>query len=162
MLKLVEHPNAVLSTPAEGVIIFDSELRHFLDEMAVVMYLSRGVGLAAPQVGVSKRALLIDPSGGDEANKLQVLINPVVIWTSDEKQMGTEGCLSLPGVQLQVPRSVAVTVEYHDSTGQARRLECRDAWTARIIQHEIDHLNGYMMLDRVGPLARKLAMKGNK
>lgn len=162
MLEVVEHPNVVLTTAAQEITVFDGELRQLIDEMAAAMYQMGGVGLAAPQVNVSKRVLLIDPTGGEEANQLVAMINPVVFWTSSSMEVGTEGCLSLPGVRLQVPRSVAVNIEYHDVMGNVHRMSCTDAWKSRIVQHEIDHLNGVMMLDRVGPLARKLAMKGKK
>jgi len=162
MLEIVEHPNTVLLSPASHVASFDVELKKLVEEMTMTMYASGGVGLAAPQVNVSKRIVLIDPSEGNEANKLVAMINPVVTWVSDQKALGEEGCLSLPGVRLQVPRAVAVNVEYHDVVGNVHQWACSDAWTARIIQHEVDHLDGFMMLDRASLLARKLGMKGTR
>lgn len=145
-----------------GVIIFDDELKKLTEEMAELMYASAGVGLAAPQIGVSLRVLVIDSSNGEEPNKLLVMINPVITWASPEKHTGEEACLSMPGIFLQVNRSVSVKVEYHDVMGNVQRLECDDRWLSRIIQHEIDHLNGKTMLDRIGFLARKMALKGLK
>jgi peptide deformylase len=162
MLEVIEHPNPVLLARAELIMSFDLSTCQLVEEMALAMYSSGGVGLAAPQVGHSRRVVLIDPTGGDDTNSLVAMINPVVTWVSDQKVVGEEGCLSLPGIRLQVPRAVAVTVEYHDVMGNLKRLECRDEYTARIIQHEVDHLDGVMMLDRVGPFARKLAMKGHR
>lgn len=159
MLKLVEYPEAVLTRPCMPVNEFNNELRALVDEMAEIMYTSEGVGLAAPQVNVSSNVLLIDPSGGEEANQLLTLINPCVTWVSDEQETGQEGCLSLPGAILQVPRSIAVDVEYHDVMGNLHIRRFTN-FEARIVQHEVDHLNGVLMFDRIGRLARTLAMKG--
>lgn len=159
MLKLVKYPEAVLTRQCSPVAEFNDELRALVDGMAEIMYTEEGVGLAAPQVGVSKNVLLIDPSGGEEANGLVALINPRVTWRSPEQEVSQEGCLSLPGAILQVPRSIAVDVEYHDVMGnlQVRRFT---EFEARIVQHEVDHLDGVLMIDKVGRLARTLVMKG--
>lgn len=159
MLKLVKYPNEVLTRPCDLVTEFNDELSALVEGMTNIMYASDGVGLAAPQVGVSRRVLLIDPTGGEDANALMALINPRVTWRSPEQEVGGEGCLSLPGAILQVPRSVAVDVEYHDVMGkqQVRRFTEFDA---RVVQHEVDHLDGVLMIDRVGRLARTLVMKG--
>lgn len=138
---------------------FDSELQQLVDSMAVMMYSNDGVGLAGPQAGVSRRLVLIDPSSGEEANQLMALINPKVIWSSSEREVEQEGCLSLPRMVLQVPRSLAVDVEYHDVKGASHKMRC-EGLRARIVQHELDHLDGVMMFDRVGDMTRRLALKG--
>ena len=158
MLDIVEYPNPVLSQPCHDVTTFDSGLRSIVESMAEAMYAADGVGLAAPQIGWKERILIIDPSGGEEANTMLALINPRVTWRSPEQQLGEEGCLSLPGVRLQIPRSVAIDVEYHDTMGVLKQMRCTDL-KARIVQHEVDHLDGIVMLDKIGFLARKLAMK---
>lgn len=162
MLKIIDYPNPILSVRALHVTNFDEEIKILIEEMIVTMYATGGVGLAAPQVGCSQRIVIIDPSAGEDANNLVAMINPVVTWVSEQKVVSEEGCLSLPRVRLQVPRSIAVNVEYHDAMGNHKLLQCRDVYMARIIQHEVDHLDGLTMLDRVGPLARKLALKGHK
>lgn len=158
LLTVVEHPDPRLTARCLDVNVFDSALSQLVDSMIDVMYTKSGVGLAAPQVGVLQRFVLIDPSGGDEANQLVALINPSVTWRSVENETEAEGCLSMPGTVLQVPRSVAVDVEYHDVKGQKQVMRCT-GFKARIVQHEVDHLDGIMMFDRASSLARMLAKK---
>lgn len=140
------------------MVDFNLELRKLVDEMAEAMYAGDGVGLAAPQVDVDRRVLLIDPSAGEEANQMTAMINPRVTWCSPEMEAGEEGCLSLPGVHLQVPRHVAVEVEYNDVMGNKQRMRYAEL-ASRIVQHEIDHLTGMVMLARVGPMARRAAFR---
>jgi peptide deformylase len=158
VLRVVEYPDPVLKQACLAVEVFDSGLATFVDQMVEAMYASGGVGLAAPQVGASNRILTIDPSGGESNTQLMVLVNPSVTWRSAEAEVGEEGCLSLPGVKLLVPRSLAVDVEYFDLVGVLHSMQCRGL-QARIVQHEVDHLDGVMMLDRVGVMSRKLVQK---
>jgi len=158
MLDLVEYPNDVLVGSTELISTFDRSLKDLAESMTERMYLSNGVGLAAPQVGVTRKVVLIDPSAGDEANQLMVMVNPRVTWQSEEVAPGDEGCLSLPGVVTRVFRSLAVDVEYYDVEGVMQTVRCTD-FKARIAQHEIDHLDGIMMIDRVGHLSRMQALK---
>ncbi len=158
MLDIVEYPSPILSQKCHDVTDFNVGLRDLVNSMAEVMYASNGVGLAAPQIGWKERILLIDPSGGEEANLLTVLINPRVTWRSPEQQVGEEGCLSLPGVVVQVQRALTIDVEYHDVMGSLQRMRCTEL-KSRIVQHEVDHLDGIVMLDKIGFLARKLAVR---
>ena len=158
MLDLVEYPNDVLVGSTELISTFDRSLQDLVESMAERMYLSSGVGLAAPQVGVTRKVVLIDPSAGDEANQLTVMVNPRVTWQSEEVAPGDEGCLSLPGVVTRVFRALAVDVEYYDVEGVMQTVRCT-GFKARIAQHEIDHLDGIMMIDRVGHLSRMQALK---
>jgi peptide deformylase len=158
LLTLVEHPDPRLTSQCTDVSVFDAVLDKLVDSMIDVMYTKAGVGLAAPQVGVLQRLVIIDPSGGDEANQLVALINPSVTWRSVEKETDAEGCLSMPGTILQVPRSVAVDVEYHDVKGLRQIMRCT-GFKARIVQHEVDHLDGIMMFDRASNLARMIAKR---
>jgi peptide deformylase len=158
MLDLVFHPNELLATPCSLVTAFDAELKAFVDQMVETMYASNGVGLAAPQVGATRCILTMDPTGGEETDTLRVLVNPRVTWRSPEVEQGEEGCLSLPGVKLLVLRSLAVNVEYHDLAGKAQQSSYAGL-AARIVQHEIDHLDGTLMFDRVGPMARRQALR---
>jgi peptide deformylase len=158
MLSIVEYPNAGLKRPLEPVIEFKPSLAELADQMLLAMYAENGVGLAAPQVGFGRRLLVMDPTAGDSGNASRVLVNPQIIEVSDEMVTGEEGCLSIPGVKLSVPRHAWVTVEYLDTEGQQHKEAFVD-WAAKIVQHEIDHLDGILMLDRVGPLQRQLALK---
>lgn len=158
MLQIVTYPSDVLVRSCDPVTEFGQDLKILTDQMAEAMYASNGVGLAAPQVNVSKRIILVDPSGGEDAKQLKVMVNPVITWLSPEKELNEEGCLSLPGVVLSVPRSTQITVKYHDVAGSEQTLSC-SAWQARIVQHEVDHLDGQIMLSRVGRGPRLAALK---
>jgi len=157
MLDVVHYPHRTLLSVAEVVTTFDEELRELVDHMVETMYASDGVGLAAPQVNVSRRVIVFDPSGGEESGLLAVMINPEVTWRSDLVNTGPEACLSVPGVTLQVTRSSVVQIEYDDIMGSRQSATLDRA--ARVVQHEIDHLDGVTILDHVGPMARRLAMK---
>ncbi len=112
-----------------------------------------GVGLAAPQVGVDANLFVVDVDGSKH-----VFINPVVIEASPETDTQEEGCLSMPGITLKVPRSTSIKVMYRDGSGEQKITDMRDGW-ARIFLHEFDHLQGILMDDRVGPVSRMMAMK---
>ena len=158
MLEVVAYPAAVLAVPALAVVNIDQLVKITVSQMTEAMYLAGGVGLAAPQVGRSERIIVIDHTAGNSSNALLACINPRVVWASPEQTVGEEGCLSLPGVSVMVPRSAAVDVEYLDTGGElrSRRLV---GYEARILQHEVDHLDGIVMIDRTGPLSRRLALK---
>lgn len=158
MLSIVNYPDPRLLMTCVEVSNFDDNLRVLVNSMIDMMYSKSGVGLAAPQVGVLQRLVIIDPTSGDVANQLVTLINPNITWRSVEKEIEPEGCLSMFGTVLQVPRSVAVDVEYNDVKGHKQLMRCT-GFKSRIVQHEIDHLDGIMMFERVGNLARTLAKK---
>lgn len=157
-MKVVTHPDPILDRPCDDVTTFGPSLKALADDMAEVMYASSGVGLAAPQVSLSQRFVLVDPSGGESANALVAMANPQITWFSPEHEVAEEGCLSLPGIWLPIPRPVACDVEYLDTDGVARKLKCT-GWQARIVQHEVEHLLGITMLQKVGPMARQMALK---
>ena len=113
--------------------------------MAIAMYLGEGIGLAAPQIGDDRRIVLVDPSNGDSAAALRVMVNPVILVSSPEKASEKEGCLSLPGSEVFVSRPIAIEVQYQTITGEVRH-EAMSGLVARITQHEIDHLNGITLL----------------
>lgn len=112
-----------------------------------------GVGLAAPQVGSDRSVFVVDVDGARH-----VFINPVVIEASGETETQPEGCLSIPGITLDVPRSTSIKVMYRNEHGEQQITDMRDGW-ARIFLHEFDHLNGILMIDRVGPMTKMMAMK---
>lgn len=156
MLEIVTYPNSIITRPCDDVTVFGQELKTLAGDMAEMMYASNGIGLAANQVGKSLRFVLVDQSGGDVGSELVELANPKIVWLSEERDLVKEGCLSLPGVELSITRSVACDVEYFDISGERKAMRCTGL-KARIVQHEIDHLMGLTMLNKVGSLDRRSA-----
>ncbi len=143
--RIFEVGEPVLRRPANPVPKIDRVILRLLDDMVETMYHAGGVGLAAPQVGVPKRIIVFDP-GGEGKNRLMQLINPNFRERSG-KILGVEGCLSLPGVTGEVPRAEQVVVEALDREGCPVRIEA-SGFPARVLQHEIDHLDGILIVDR--------------
>ena len=157
-LRICTWPEEVLSTKTEEVTEFDDDLKKLLDDMAETMYAGNGIGLAGPQVGKSLRIAVVDIPGEDDVpgTGLMFLVNPYVV-SSDGRVSIDEGCLSFPGIEVPVERKRHVVVEYVDRDGKKQTIEAVDL-TAICLQHEIDHLDGITMIDRVGPIRRKLAL----
>ncbi|MCW2971081.1 MAG: def [Solirubrobacterales bacterium] len=145
----------VLRARALDVDRFDEALQAEVAQMGELMHDALGVGLAATQLGVLHRVLVYRAYPEDP---LTALVNPVLEWTSEELEVGEEGCLSLPGVHVEVERALRVRVRAQDETGQPREVEA-EGLEARVIQHEIDHLDGVLILDRISREARKEAMR---
>jgi len=149
--KIVTLPDPVLRRKARTVTRFDAELQTLIDDMIETLREAPGVGLAAPQVGISDRLIVVEYPEDDEQEdalkKLFVVINPEIKETSPETEMGIEGCLSIPGLHGEVERVLAVTVKGQTRRGQPVRIKAK-GWLARIFQHEIDHLNGVVFTDR--------------
>jgi peptide deformylase len=143
----------VLKTPAAPVETFDESLARLTQEMLATMRENDGVGLAANQVGRLKRVLVASVDDED-----YVIINPVLSDASETTERGPEGCLSIPGINVEVDRSTAVTVSGHDASGEPLRIEAQDM-LARVLQHEVDHLDGVLILDRTDRQSRKAAMR---
>ncbi|MBH5316759.1 peptide deformylase [Paenibacillus sp. GSMTC-2017] len=139
---IVKDPDPVLREVAIEVTKFNSNLQKLLKDMAETMYDAEGVGLAAPQIGISKRVIVVDV--GDE-NGLVEMVNPVII-EQDGEQLGPEGCLSIPNLNGDVRRADRIVVEGKDSSGQSFTVEA-SGFFARAFQHEIDHLNGILFTD---------------
>ncbi len=148
----------VLREEAQDVEAFDEELRTLVRDMFETMYQADGIGLAAPQVGISRRVLVADLRREDEPEQRIALVNPVVTWHSKESEKKPEGCLSIPGLEEVVERPRAVHIEAFDPEGNGLELDVDDMW-ARVLQHEIDHLEGILFPDRVTPLKRRMLMK---
>ncbi|GAB2702306.1 peptide deformylase [Paenibacillus thermoaerophilus] len=140
---IVKDPDPVLREPAQTVTKFNANLHKLLDDMAETMYDAPGVGLAAPQVGVSKRVIVLDP--GDDETGLIEMVNPEIVEKSGE-EIGPEGCLSIPGLQGDVKRYTRIVVKGQDRHGHPVEMVATD-YLARIFQHEIDHLNGILFTD---------------
>jgi peptide deformylase len=145
----------VLRAKALPVERFDRTLEREVERMGVLMHDALGVGLAATQLGVLHRVLVYRAYSEDP---LTVLVNPVLEWESEERENAEEGCLSLPGVHVEVERAARVRVRAQDEHGEELEVEA-EGLTARVIQHEIDHLDGVLILDRTSREARKDAMR---
>ena len=150
MREIVTIPHPVLRRKARKCTDFGDDLQKLIDDMVETMRAAPGVGLAAPQVGVSERVVVIE-YGDDEdesvPQKLYTIVNPEITRTSQETLVGTEGCLSVPGLIGDVERHEAVTVRGFSCRGQPTTIKA-SGWLARIFQHEIDHLEGVVFLDR--------------
>ncbi len=149
--KIVTLPEPVLRRKARPVTDFGPALQTLVDDMIETMRQAPGVGLAAPQVGISDRLIVVEYFVNDELEdsprKLYVVVNPEITAQSEESELGIEGCLSLPGLQGDVERVLAVTVKGRTRRNQPIRIKAK-GWLARIFQHEIDHLEGVVFTDR--------------
>jgi peptide deformylase len=154
ILPIVTYPDEKLKQVAEPVVVFDDELRRFADDMAETMYAAPGVGLAANQVGVLRRVVVIDTTYSEGRPNLLVLVNPEIIDKSDTMEW-EEGCLSLPEVHENVSRYRRVRVRAVDLRGNPFEVEAEGDLLAAALQHEIDHLDGVVLIDRVGLLKRR-------
>lgn len=154
--KVVTPPNPTLRRPAKKVKSFDEPLQRLIDDMIETMRAAPGVGLAAPQIDVGQRVIVVEyAEGSEEADpetppkppKLYALVNPEIVRTSPETVVAQEACLSLPGYVGEVERFEGVTLRAQDRHGRPIRMKAK-GWLARIFQHEIDHLNGVLYIDR--------------
>ena len=159
LLKIRIYPDEVLRIKAEPVAVVDDEVRRILTDMAQTMYAGDGIGLAAPQVGISRRLVTIDSSSAEDNEKpaLLFLVNPRIVAKSGEVSY-SEGCLSFPELHIDIKRSANVTVEYQDEHGQTRQIQASGI-LAVCLQHELDHLDGKLFIDRVGLVRRRLALR---
>lgn len=147
-MKLVLHPSQALKMRCEEETVFDASLKSLVDQMTTVMYENGGVGLAAPQLAVSKRVIVVDPSAGEKSTDFLAMVNPKFTPSDGTKNaVEEEGCLSLPGVRVKVSRFEEIDVEYQDMSGACIKRQM-SGFIARIVQHEVDHLNGKTLLDK--------------
>ncbi len=147
----------VLREPAEPVAAIDDDVRALVADLVETMYEADGVGLAAPQVGVGLRVIVVDTREEEGVGAL-ALINPRIADASAETDKAEEGCLSIPGIADIVERPVRVVVEALDPDGEPVRIQA-DGLSARALQHEVDHLDGVLFLDRLSALKRKMALQ---
>lgn len=152
---IIQLPDVRLRAPTTSITIFDETLQLLIDDMFETMYAAKGIGLAAPQIGISKKLAVIDVT--NNKSKTWCLINPVIIERKGEALM-EEGCLSVPGIYDKAPRALWVKLKALDRYGKEYTLEAEDL-LAHCIQHEVDHLNGKLFLDHLSPLKRQLARK---
>lgn len=151
---IVKLGDPVLEMPAQTVTVFDKELKQLIDDMFESMYAAHGIGLAAPQIGISKRIAVVDVSFKEDPNAKIVLINPEIV-SMQGRQSQSEGCLSIPDFRENVARALKVTVRAQDVEGNWHEHHGEDL-LARAFQHETDHLNGKLYIHRISGLKRDL------
>jgi peptide deformylase len=158
-------PRPILTAPdprlkgiSRPVAAVDAEIRRLADDMLESMYAADGIGLAAIQVGVPKRVLVMDMARKDKNREPRVFINPKILWTSDETAIFEEGCLSVPDIWEEVERPAQIRAEYLDREGKLVTLEA-EGLLATCLQHEIDHLEGILFVDHLSRLKRAMALK---
>jgi peptide deformylase len=157
ILAIRIYPDPVLRVKTREVTQFDTRLKKLAADMIETMHAAPGVGLAAPQVGSELRLAVIDTSVGEDPSKIHVIVNPRIV-RREGQDADTEGCLSLPGITDKVDRPTAVTVEAVDLDGKPIRIEAED-WLARVLCHEIDHLDGVLFTDHLRGLRRERARR---
>jgi peptide deformylase len=155
--EVVKWPDPVLQKPGEKVTVFDAKLKKLVDEMFDSMYAAQGIGLAAPQIAISKRITVIDVSFKKNPEERIALINPEII-EREGKQVEEEGCLSLPEIREKVSRAAKVKVKAQNVSGEWFEVEGEEL-LARAMQHEIDHLDGVLFIDRLSRLKRDLVIR---
>lgn len=150
------HPDPRLKKPAQPIVDLSDDLRRLADDMLETMYAAPGIGLAAPQIGVDTRLIVMDCIKAEgEAPRPMAMFNPEILAESDERSTYEEGCLSIPDIYADVERPAAVTVRWIDRDGNERQDSFDGLW-ATCLQHEIDHLNGVLFIDYLTPLRRQL------
>ncbi|MBX3512126.1 MAG: peptide deformylase [Xanthobacteraceae bacterium] len=155
---ILQLPDPVLRKVSTPVQKIDAEIKKLIEDMFETMYDAPGVGLAAVQIGVTKRVVTIDATRGDDEKKPMVFINPEIVSASDETDAKEEGCLSIAEFYEEVERPSQVKVRYMDEKGKTHEIEA-DGLLARALQHEIDHLNGVLFIDHISKLKRDRVTK---
>ena len=163
ILKVLTEPDPILRKKALPIDSVDDSIRGLMDDMLETMYEDGGVGLAANQVGVLKRILVIDLQKDDDQKKTKgfyplYIANPKIIKASDEMVEGEEGCLSLPGQRIMINRHRYIKIKFIDYNNKHQELELEE-WLARVVQHEMDHLNGKLAIDYLSKLKKGVALR---
>lgn len=158
VLDILREPDPILRQPARPVEAVTDDVRRLLDDMAETMYVARGMGLAAPQVGQSIRAFVVDDAKDDEPSRLLEFVNPTIFARAGAEEAGSEGCLSIPRTRVDVKRHRHIGVRAFDRRGEPFELWA-DGILAVAIQHENDHLDGVLMTDRMSAMQRLMARK---
>jgi peptide deformylase len=156
-LEIVNIPDPILRKSAAPIERVDETLRRLAEDMLETMYAAPGIGLAAPQVGVSRRLIVLDVADGEEKRPM-ILVNPEIVALGPEPRIYEEGCLSIPDVKVEIERPSTVTVRYLDVEGKARELAA-EGLLATALQHEIDHLNGRLIIDFLSRLKRDMIIR---
>ncbi|MDL2123593.1 MAG: peptide deformylase [Deltaproteobacteria bacterium] len=155
MLNILTYPDKFLGQPAKPIKDIDGTTQKMIEDMSYTMYNSKGVGLAAIQVGFDNSLIVYDVSPGEEKRSLQVLINPRIIESNGRIISEKEGCLSVPDLRADVKRAESILVEGFDREGKPMRIDA-EGYLAIVLQHEIDHLNGILFIDHISALKREL------
>ena len=166
ILDIITIPDKILKQSCDPIERVDDDLRKLLDDMLETMYDAPGIGLAAPQVGILRRAITIDVSRRDEDDESDapipknpiMMINPEIVWSSDEPSLYDEGCLSIPDYYAEIERPAEVIVKFLDRDGKENELKA-DGILATCVQHEIDHLDGILFIDYLSKLKRDRVIK---
>ena len=158
LLPILTAPDPRLKLKATPVAQVDARIRKLMDDMAETMYAAPGIGLAAPQVGVAERVLVVDVTKEGEPQQLLRVANPEIVWRSDELAVYNEGCLSLPEHYADVQRPAACRIRYLDDQGEIREIEAQGL-LATCLQHEIDHLEGTLFVDHISSLKRGMILR---
>ncbi|MBW8309574.1 MAG: peptide deformylase [Candidatus Paracaedibacteraceae bacterium] len=159
ILHILKEPDPRLRIKAKAVEKVDDEIRQLMDDMLETMYNNDGMGLAAPQVGVDKRVIVMDLNAGTNEEPLVFcMANPEVLWASTETETTPQGCLSVPEVHASVTRPAKVNIRYLDRNNQQLEIEA-DGVLATCVQHEIDHLNGVLFIDYLSRLKQEMIQK---
>lgn len=156
--EIITAPDPRLKIKAQPVESVDGETRRLMDDMLETMYYAIGVGLAAPQLGVAKRVIVVDVARDGEKPQPLRIANPEILWRSDETTMANEGCLSLPEHYADVERPAAIRLRYLDHENEIREIEAKGL-LATCIQHEIDHLDGVLFVDHISALKRGMILR---
>ena len=151
-------PDKLLRKQSKPVERVDAELRRLIDDLFATMYAAPGIGLAAPQVGVSRRLIVMDPAKDDAAKTPLVMVNPEILDRSEELRMHEEGCLSIPDFLAEIERPAKTRVAYIDREGKPQERELEGIWST-LVQHEVDHLNGILFIDYLSRLKRDMVVR---
>ena len=158
ILEIIKEPDPILRKKSDEVSKVDSDIRALMDNMLETMYQAPGIGLAAPQVGILKKVIVIDLAKEDEPKKPLFIVNPKIIWKSDELSSREEGCLSIPGYFAEVVRPIKCKLQYLDYDGEQQEIEADDLLST-CIQHEVDHCDGVLFIDYLSKLKKDMIIK---
>jgi peptide deformylase len=158
ILNIIVAPDPRLKITAKAVKAVDDDVRALMDDMLESMHVANGIGLAAPQVGDSRRVIVVDISRAEEEPDPIRMANPELLWVSDEEGNHEEGCLSLPEQYAEVERPKSIRVRYLDRSGEEQELDAT-GMLATCIQHEMDHLDGILFVDHISSLKRKMILR---
>ena len=158
VLEILKEPDPILRKKSDEVSKVDNDIRALMDNMLETMYQAPGIGLAAPQVGILKKGIVIDLAKEDEPKKPLFIINPKIIWKSDELSSREEGCLSIPGYFAEVVRPTKCKLQYLDYDGKQQEIEAEDLLST-CIQHEVDHCDGVLFIDYLSKLKKDMIIK---
>ncbi|MCI5053454.1 MAG: peptide deformylase [Pelagibacteraceae bacterium] len=158
VLEILKEPDPILRKKSDEVSKVDNDIRALMDNMLETMYQAPGIGLAAPQVGILKKVIVIDLAKEDEPKKPLFIVNPKIIWKSDELSSREEGCLSIPGYFAEVVRPTKCKLQYLDYDGEQQEIEAEDLLST-CIQHEVDHCDGVLFIDYLSKLKKDMIIK---